>query len=92
MRRIRHEPPPCEWVLREIPWDFNPHDPNASYAPQPTGVLLLLGADLEPTVPGTTTYEELGWTATDGLVNQPVPTGQIELRRMGPYQRGPVGR
>jgi fructan beta-fructosidase len=55
----------------------HPHDPNASDAPPPAGTLLFPGADLEPTVPGTTTYEDLGWTATDGLVNQPVPTGAI---------------
>jgi fructan beta-fructosidase len=55
----------------------HPHDPNTSDDPQPPGALLFTGADVEPTVPGTTTYEELGWTATDGLVNQPVPTGAI---------------
>ena len=55
----------------------HPHDPNATDAPEPAGVLLFPGADLEPTVPGTTTYEQLGWTATGGLVNQPVATGAI---------------
>ena len=55
----------------------HPHDPNTSDDPQPPGALLFTGADVEPTVPGTTTYEELGWTATDGLVSQPVPTGAI---------------
>ena len=55
----------------------HPHDPNASDAPPPPGTLLFPGADLEPTVPGTTTYEELGWTATNELVNQPVATGAI---------------
>ena len=51
--------------------------PTTSDAPEPAGVLLFPGADLEPTVPGTTTYEQLGWTATGGLVNQPVATGAI---------------
>jgi fructan beta-fructosidase len=55
----------------------HPHDPNASDAPQPAGVLLFSGADVEPTVPGTTTYEQLGWTATGGLVGEKVPTGAI---------------
>jgi fructan beta-fructosidase len=55
----------------------HPHDPSTSDAPEPAGVLLFPGADLEPTVPGTTTYEQLGWTATGGLVNQPVATGAI---------------
>jgi len=55
----------------------HPHDPNATDAPEPAGVLLFPGADLEPTVPGTTTYEQLGWAATGGLVNQPVATGAI---------------
>ena len=55
----------------------HPHDPNATDAPEPAGVLLFLHADLEPSVPGTTTYEQLGWTATGGLVNQPVATGAI---------------
>jgi fructan beta-fructosidase len=55
----------------------HPHDPATSDAPQPPGDLLFPGADLEPTVPGTTTYEQLGWTATGDLVNQPVATGAI---------------
>ena len=55
----------------------HPHDPNTSDAPQPAGDLLFPGADVEPTVPGTTTYEELGWTATGGLVGEKVPTGAI---------------
>ena len=55
----------------------HPHDPTTSDAPEPAGVLLFAGADLEPTVPGTTTYEQLGWTATGDLVNQPVATGTI---------------
>ena len=55
----------------------HPHDPNATDAPEPAGTLLFPHADLEPTVPGTTTYEQLGWTATGGLVNQPVSTGAI---------------
>jgi fructan beta-fructosidase len=53
------------------------HDPTTSDAPEPPGTLLFAGADLEPPVPGTTTYEQLGWTATGGLVNQPVATGAI---------------
>ena len=55
----------------------HPHDPNTSDAPQPPGDLLFPGADVEPTVPGTTTYEQLGWTATGGLVGEKVPTGTI---------------
>jgi fructan beta-fructosidase len=55
----------------------HPHDPNTSDAPPPAGVLLFPGADLEPPNPGVTTYEQLGWTATGGLVNQPVATGAI---------------
>ena len=55
----------------------HPHDPNATNAPEPPGALLFPHADLEPPVPGTTTYEQLGWTATGGLVNQPVATGAI---------------
>jgi fructan beta-fructosidase len=54
-----------------------PHIANSSNAPEPAGVLLFPGADLEPTNPGVTTYEQLGWTATGGLVNQPVATGAI---------------
>jgi fructan beta-fructosidase len=54
-----------------------PHIANSSSAPEPAGVLLFPGADLEPTNPGVTTYEQLGWTATGGLVNQPVATGAI---------------
>ncbi|MBV9392444.1 MAG: GH32 C-terminal domain-containing protein, partial [Verrucomicrobia bacterium] len=54
-----------------------PHIPNSSNSPEPAGVLLFPGADLEPTAPGVTTYEQLGWTATGGLVNQPVATGAI---------------
>jgi fructan beta-fructosidase len=53
----------------------HPHDPNTSDTPPP-GDLLFPGADFEFTVPGTT-YEQLGWTATGGLVNQPVATGAI---------------
>ncbi len=55
----------------------HPHDPNTSDDPQPPGVLLFSGADLEPPVPGTTTYEELGWTATGDLIGEIVPTGAI---------------
>jgi fructan beta-fructosidase len=55
----------------------HPHDPTTSDAPQPPGVLLFPHADIEPTVPGTTTYEQLGFAATGGLVNQPVATGAI---------------
>jgi fructan beta-fructosidase len=55
----------------------HPHDPTTSDAPQPPGVLLFPHADIEPTVPGTTTYEQLGFTATGGLANQPVATGAI---------------
>ena len=55
----------------------HPHDPNTSDAPQPAGVLLFPHADVEPTVPGTTTYEQLGWTATGDLVGEKVPTGAI---------------
>jgi Beta-fructosidases (levanase/invertase) len=55
----------------------HPHDPNTSDEPQPPGVLLFSGADLEPPVPGTTTYEELGWTATGGLIGETVSTGAI---------------
>jgi fructan beta-fructosidase len=55
----------------------HPHDPNTTDAPPPAGDLLFPGADLEPAVPGSTTYEQLLWTATGGLVNQPVPTGAI---------------
>jgi fructan beta-fructosidase len=55
----------------------HPHDPNTTDAPPPPGTLLFPGADLEPAVLGTTTYEQLGWTATGGLVNQPVATGAI---------------
>ena len=54
-----------------------PHIPNSSNAPEPAGVLLFAGAALNPPNPGVTTYEQLGWTATGGLVNQPVPTGAI---------------
>jgi fructan beta-fructosidase len=53
-----------------------PHIPNSSSAPEPAGVLLFPHADLEFTVPGTT-YEQLGWTATGEMVNQPVATGAI---------------
>ena len=53
----------------------HPHDPNTSDIPPP-GDLLFPGADFEFTVPGTT-YEKVGWTATGGLVNQPVATGAI---------------
>jgi fructan beta-fructosidase len=55
----------------------HPHDPTTSGAPEPAGVLPFTGANLEPTIPGTTTYEQLGWTVTGGLVNQPVATGAI---------------
>jgi fructan beta-fructosidase len=55
----------------------HPHDPTTSDAPEPAGVLLFPHADLEPSVPGTTTYEQLGWTATGGRVNQAVATGAI---------------
>jgi fructan beta-fructosidase len=55
----------------------HPHDPNATDAPEPAGVLLFPHADLEPPNPGVTTYEQLGWTSTGGLVNQPVATGAI---------------
>ena len=54
-----------------------PHVPNSSSAPEPAGTLLFPGAALNPPVPGVTTYEQLGWTATGGLVNQPVATGAI---------------
>lgn len=54
----------------------HPHDPNTE-APQPTGVLAFPGADVEPPAPGSTTYEQLGWTATGDLVNQPVAAGAI---------------
>ena len=53
----------------------HPHDPNTSDTPPP-GDLLFPGGDFEFTVAGTT-YEQLGWTATGGLVNQPVATGAI---------------
>ncbi len=53
----------------------HPHDPNTSDTPPP-GNLLFPGGDFEFTVPGTT-YEQLGWAATGGLVNQPVATGAI---------------
>ena len=53
-----------------------PHVANSSSAPEPAGVLLFPGADLEFTVPGTT-YEQLGWTTTGEMVNQPVATGAI---------------
>jgi len=53
----------------------HPHDPNTSDTPSP-GDLLFPGGDFEFTVPGTT-YEQLGWAATGGLVNQPVATGAI---------------
>ena len=46
---------------------------------------------LEPTVPGTTTYEQLGWTATGGLVNQPVATGAIGGQQSGFRLRGQEG-
>ena len=55
----------------------HPHDPATSDAPEPTGTLLFPHADLEPPNPGVTTYEDLGWTATGGLVHQPVSTGAI---------------
>ena len=54
----------------------HPHNPNTSQTPAP-GDLLFPGAALNPPNPGVTTYEQLGWTATGGLVNQPVPTGSI---------------
>jgi fructan beta-fructosidase len=55
----------------------HPHDPATSDAPEPAGTLLFPHADLEPPNPGVTTYEDLGWTATGGLVHQPVATGAI---------------
>jgi fructan beta-fructosidase len=55
---------------------YHPHNPNTSNTPPP-GDLLFPGASLNPPNPGVTTYEQLGWTATGGLVNQPVPTGAI---------------
>jgi fructan beta-fructosidase len=55
----------------------HPHDPNTSDNPEPAGALLFPHADLEPPVPGTTTYEQLGWAAADGLASQPVATGAI---------------
>jgi fructan beta-fructosidase len=54
-----------------------PHDPATSFAAEPAGALLFPGAALNPPNPGVTTYEQLGWTATGALVNQPVPTGAI---------------
>jgi hypothetical protein len=51
--------------------------PATSDAPEPPGTLLFPHADLEPPNPGVTTYEDLGWTATGGLVHQPVATGAI---------------
>ena len=54
----------------------HPHNPNTSQPPPP-GDLLFQGAALNPPNPGVTTYEQLGWTATGGLVNQPVATGAI---------------
>jgi fructan beta-fructosidase len=54
-----------------------PHVASSSSAPEPAGVLLFPGAGLEPSVPGTTTYEQLGWTTTGEMVNQPVATGAI---------------
>jgi fructan beta-fructosidase len=55
---------------------YHPHNPNTSPTPPP-GNLLFPGASLNPPNPGVTTYEQLGWTASGGLVNQPVPTGAI---------------
>jgi sucrose-6-phosphate hydrolase SacC (GH32 family) len=55
---------------------YHPHNPNTSQTPPP-GDLLFPGAALNPPNPGVTTYEQLGWTATGGLVNQPVATGAI---------------
>ena len=54
-----------------------PHIPHSSNAPEPAGVLLFPGAALNPPVPGVTTYEQLGWTTTGEMVNQPVATGPI---------------
>ena len=54
----------------------HPHNPNTSPTPPP-GNLLFPAASLNPPDPGVTTYEQLGWTATGALVNQPVPTGAI---------------
>ena len=65
-----------KWIDFLVGGGYHPHNPNTSQTPPP-GNLLFSGAALNPPNPGVTTYEQLGWTAAGGLVNQPVPTGAI---------------
>jgi fructan beta-fructosidase len=53
------------------------HDPDTTDQSPPAGTLLFTGADFEPPDPGTTTYEDLGWTVTGDLVGAVVPSGAI---------------
>jgi len=55
----------------------HPHDPTTSDAPQPAGVLLFPGADLEPQSQARQLTNSLVGLRRATLVNQPVATGAI---------------